>query len=267
METTGGRRTMQYRGSSLPLVTLSDVAQRAVRCADTRDLAVIVASVHGARGRSRSARCRWTSSRPRRPSTRRRTGSRASPARRSSRTGPTLIADVFELVDTVYPDWRTVARRPTSTLPASAAPRRPRRAVIVAGRPAGRGLGLLPQPGDAGARRRTGTRCSRAPDGEAAWELLQEHVVDVRLVVTDIEMPKLTGLGLATRIRADAPEGPPAHHRLDVPRGRRRHGQGQGRRHRRLPGQTRPRPARREPPGDWPCIAVQRRTQSVRHRY
>ena len=42
-----------------------------------------------------------------------------------------------------------------------------------------------------------------APDGEAAWELLLQNLDEVRTVVTDIEMPRLDGLGLARRIRAD----------------------------------------------------------------
>ena len=42
-----------------------------------------------------------------------------------------------------------------------------------------------------------------APDGEAAWEVLLLNVDSVRAVVTDIEMPRLDGLGLARRIRAD----------------------------------------------------------------
>jgi two-component system chemotaxis sensor kinase CheA len=42
-----------------------------------------------------------------------------------------------------------------------------------------------------------------APDGEAAWELLLKNIDKVRVVVTDIEMPRLTGLGLTQRIRAD----------------------------------------------------------------
>jgi two-component system chemotaxis sensor kinase CheA len=43
-----------------------------------------------------------------------------------------------------------------------------------------------------------------AADGEAAWELLQAHGGTVRALVTDIEMPRLSGLDLSRRIRADA---------------------------------------------------------------
>jgi len=43
-----------------------------------------------------------------------------------------------------------------------------------------------------------------APDGEAAWELLLEHLGEIETVLTDVEMPRLGGLGLTERIRADA---------------------------------------------------------------
>jgi two-component system chemotaxis sensor kinase CheA len=43
-----------------------------------------------------------------------------------------------------------------------------------------------------------------ANDGEAAWDLLLRQLSQVRVVVTDIEMPRLSGLGLASRIRADS---------------------------------------------------------------
>jgi two-component system chemotaxis sensor kinase CheA len=42
-----------------------------------------------------------------------------------------------------------------------------------------------------------------APDGEAAWETLLENLDKVRVVVTDIEMPRMNGLDLARHIRAD----------------------------------------------------------------
>ena len=46
VEMVGSRRTIQYRGASLPLVTLSDAA-RVNPLGEARDLAVIVASVRG----------------------------------------------------------------------------------------------------------------------------------------------------------------------------------------------------------------------------
>ena len=41
-----------------------------------------------------------------------------------------------------------------------------------------------------------------ANDGEEAWSLIQSHVPDV--VVTDCQMPRLSGLSLAERIRGNA---------------------------------------------------------------
>lgn len=42
-----------------------------------------------------------------------------------------------------------------------------------------------------------------APDGEAAWELLLKHLDNIQAVITDIEMPRLNGLELTNRIRSD----------------------------------------------------------------
>jgi two-component system, NarL family, response regulator DesR len=41
-----------------------------------------------------------------------------------------------------------------------------------------------------------------APDGETAWDLVKQHTPD--LLVSDIEMPKLTGLELAQRVQTEA---------------------------------------------------------------
>ena len=43
-----------------------------------------------------------------------------------------------------------------------------------------------------------------AEDGQKAWELLDHHAGEISLVTTDIEMPRLDGLGLTRRIRADS---------------------------------------------------------------
>jgi two-component system chemotaxis sensor kinase CheA len=43
-----------------------------------------------------------------------------------------------------------------------------------------------------------------AEDGLQAWELLEANANDISMVLTDIEMPNLDGLGLAQKIRGDA---------------------------------------------------------------
>ena len=42
-----------------------------------------------------------------------------------------------------------------------------------------------------------------AEDGELAFQALEDHADEVRLVLTDIEMPNLDGFGLAEKIRGD----------------------------------------------------------------
>jgi two-component system chemotaxis sensor kinase CheA len=208
IETAGSRRTIQYRGESLPLVTLSDAAQ-VKQIGDTKDLVVIVSSVHGREVGLLGAmpvdvieiKAKIDQV------THRQMGISGSTIIRDKTT---LLADVYELVDSIYPEWgqRRIAQRQE---PAGASGE----------------AGLEPQPepdGSAQAAKITvllaedsdffrsqvkrylqdaGYAVLDAPDGEAAWELLQQHVGEVRVVVTDIEMPRLDGLGLTKRIRAD----------------------------------------------------------------
>jgi two-component system chemotaxis sensor kinase CheA len=49
-----------------------------------------------------------------------------------------------------------------------------------------------------------GYRVVDAEDGEAAWQALEEHAGEVTVVATDVEMPRLDGLGLTRRIRSDS---------------------------------------------------------------
>ena len=42
-----------------------------------------------------------------------------------------------------------------------------------------------------------------AEDGLVAWNLLEKHGPAISLVVTDLEMPNLDGLGLAKKIKSD----------------------------------------------------------------
>ena len=58
-----------------------------------------------------------------------------------------------------------------------------------------------------------GYKVLTAEDGQSAWEMLDSHASEISLVTTDIEMPRLDGLGLTKRIRADARFDRVADHR------------------------------------------------------
>jgi two-component system chemotaxis sensor kinase CheA len=191
VETKGGRRTMQYRGAALPLVTLADVAQ-VKSIGDTRDLAVIVSSVHGREvGLLGAMPVDVVETQAAFDLATHRQKGLAGSAIIDERTA--LIAELPELVDAAYPDWRAL----TPELPA---PRTGGGDFVV----------LLAEDSDffrAQVKRyleEDGKVVIDAPDGERAWELLLEHLDEVQVVITDIEMPRLNGLGLAQRIRGDA---------------------------------------------------------------
>jgi two-component system chemotaxis sensor kinase CheA len=190
VETVVGRRTLRYRGASLPLVTLADAAQ-VQPMGDIRELAVIVTSVRGREVGLLGAMPVDVAE------------TRAAVDQRTHRQrgvagslllqeGTALIADVAELVDAVYPEGS--AERASAREAAGGD---------------GCGTVLLAEDSDffrgqvARFLEEEGFRVLAAADGEAAWALLLQRLEDVRAVVTDIEMPRLSGLGLAKRIRAD----------------------------------------------------------------
>jgi two-component system chemotaxis sensor kinase CheA len=103
-----------------------------------------------------------------------------------------LIVDLYELVDATWPEWaaqQSIAQPRAANAQDTAV--------------------LLAEDSDFFRAQVTrfldedGYPVLAAPDGEAAWELLLKNLEKVRAVVTDIEMPRLDGLGLARRIRAD----------------------------------------------------------------
>jgi two-component system chemotaxis sensor kinase CheA len=182
---------MQYRGAALPLVTLADIAQ-VQPIGDARDLAVIVSSVHGREvGLLGAMPVDVVETQAAFDLTTHRQKGLAGSAIINQRTA--LIAELPELVDAVYPDWR-------AQMPALPAPRPGSKGFAV----------LLAEDSDffrAQVKRyleEDGKVVYDAPDGEFAWELLLQHLDEIQAVVTDIEMPRLTGLGLAQRIRGDA---------------------------------------------------------------
>ncbi len=188
VEMAGGRRTMQYRGSLIPLVTMADTGGLGP-IHESQELVVIISSVGGREVGLLAAMpvdvvtARATIDQV----THRRKGVAGSAIVRDKIV---LMADLEELLESAYPEW-SVQKNTTSSSESD------------------RGLVLLAEDSDFFRGRVThfleqeGYTVLAAPDGEAAWESLQANSEKVCAVVTDIEMPRLTGLGLAQRIRLE----------------------------------------------------------------
>ncbi|MEA3639090.1 MAG: chemotaxis protein CheW [Lamprobacter sp.] len=186
----GQQRTMQYRGGSLPLVSIADITG-----SDTLDqasnLIVLVSSVAGREvgllGMLPVDVVQSTANIDQR--THRRPGIAGSTIFQDRTL---FIADIHELVITLHPDW--------DDTPADARQHRTDSNLSI----------LLAEDSDffrAQVKRfleEDGYTVLAAPDGEDAWSLLLEHLESVRVVVTDIEMPRLNGLEFAKRIRGDS---------------------------------------------------------------
>jgi two-component system chemotaxis sensor kinase CheA len=190
VEKIGGRRTMQYHGGLLPLVTLSDAAQ-VEPIGDCKELAVMIANIRGHEvGLLGAMPVDVIETRAQIDQTTHRQKGVAGSTIIRDHTA--LIVDLYELVDSAFPEW---AAQQSVEQPRSA------NAQDTAV--------LLAEDSDFFRAQVTrfleedGYPVLAAPDGEAAWELLLKNLDKVRAVVTDIEMPRLDGLGLARRIRAD----------------------------------------------------------------
>ncbi len=187
VESIGGKRTMQYRGAFLPLVSLSDVAR--VGCiGEEQELAVIVARV-GNREVGLLAAMPVDVVETKAvmdATTHRQTGISGSAIIRDVTV---LVADIFELAQTVYPEWNLQRMQETTTATSCHV--------------------LLAEDSDffrAQVRRyleADGYTVLEAADGEAAWTVLEENAESIRALVTDIEMPRASGLELSSRIRKD----------------------------------------------------------------
>jgi len=189
IEWLGGKRTMQYNGGSLPLITLQDVAA-VQELLPEQDKAVVVFHVFGRTVglvvgmpvdvvETNAAVDQETLRQP---------GVMGSSI---IDRHTTLIVDIFELVERTHPDW-VVGQEKQAEVKGSAD------ACI-----------LLAEDSDffRGQVRRflesSGYTVIAGQDGQDAWELLQKNVEKVKLVLSDIEMPRMDGLTLARTIRND----------------------------------------------------------------
>jgi two-component system chemotaxis sensor kinase CheA len=188
VENIGGKRTMQYRGAFLPLVALSDVA-RIGSIGEEQELAVIVARV-GNREVGLLAAMPVDVVETKAvmdATTHRQTGVSGSAIIRDVTV---LVADIFELAQTVYPEWNLQRMQEVKSTASSCHV-------------------LLAEDSDffrAQVKRyleSDGYTVLEAADGEAAWTVLEENAEAIRALVTDIEMPRATGLELSSRIRKD----------------------------------------------------------------
>jgi two-component system chemotaxis sensor kinase CheA len=191
VEYLGGRRTMQYRGASLPLVTLHDAASvgeltdgqqwvvivferlgqpLGLLAAEPLDMLEVMLDIDTVTLRQRGI---------------------AGSAVLKGRT--LLILDIFELAEAARPEWAQQAAPP----------------IAFASAPGEAPTVLVADDSDffrAQIQRlveAVGCNVLAAEDGQAAWELLNQHAGKVDLVATDVEMPRLDGLALTRQIRAD----------------------------------------------------------------
>ncbi len=186
VEQVGGRRTMQHLERNLPLVMLADAAKVKEAQLDQNSIVVVIE----AEGREFGL----LASRPVDvieaaleidPYTLRQPGVAGSAILRGCTT---LVLDAAELAGAAWPEWNR--DRPERHAPPVGA------AVLVAEDSAFFREQVVK------IMRSQGYRTLAAPDGQAAWEIIEQRSDEVALVVTDIEMPRLDGLQLTRKIRA-----------------------------------------------------------------
>lgn len=195
IEFLGGRRTFQYRGASLPLAALEDLA-KVGKLEETQDWKVIVVEREGgsfgllAAGPLDMMEASLTLD----PVTLRQKGVAGS-AILNEKT--TLILDIVELAEATLgrpqraPESPAIEEAPANRLDQQ-------QATVLVAEDSHFFRGQITKLIEA-----VGYRVLPAEDGQAAWETLDSHAGEVSVVVTDLEMPRLGGLGLARKIRSD----------------------------------------------------------------
>jgi len=196
IEIKGGRKVLQYRGGSLPVYALEEVASVGM-LENREELIVIIFPVAG-----------------------REVGLLAAPPvdalevalvvdeitlRQNGISGSaiidgqtTLIVDVFEVMEALNPDW--FASRPAAV--------EMENGRDGSGSAGGKNI-LVVEDSDFFRNQvrkfieNAGYQVVDAEDGQVAWDYLQEHPEDIRMVITDLEMPNMDGFELTKHIKGD----------------------------------------------------------------
>ncbi|NIA18988.1 MAG: response regulator [Xanthomonadaceae bacterium] len=198
IEIKGGKKVLQYRGGSLPVYALEEVANVGM-LENREELIVIIFPVAG-----------------------REVGLLAAPPvdavavavevdemtlRQNGVSGSaiiegqtTLVIDIFEVMESLNPDW-------FESRPAVSAVEHGSDGKDLAG---GENI-LVVEDSDFFRSQvkkfieNAGYPVVDAEDGQIAWDYLQDHPDDIRLVVTDLEMPNMDGFELTKQIKSHPP--------------------------------------------------------------
>jgi two-component system chemotaxis sensor kinase CheA len=184
----GGRRTMQYRGASLPLVTVHDTAAVGELTEEQQWVVIVFENLGRPVGLLAAEPLDMLEASLNIDTVTLRQRGIAASAVLQDRT--ILLLDIFELADAVRPEGDRSAASFLDT-PGKAP-------MVLVADDSEFFRGQVQRLVEA-----VGCRVLTAEDGQAAWEILDSHAGEVDLVATDIEMPRLDGLSLTKQIRAD----------------------------------------------------------------
>jgi two-component system chemotaxis sensor kinase CheA len=190
IEELGGKRVMQYRGGSLSLLAVDDVAM-VQPLADHDDLLVIVFNISNrivgllAIGPIDAIELSVSID----DSTLKQQGIMGSSIIEGQTT---MLVDIWEIVGSLFPEWfedqEVFEAEEEGSVP-----------TILIAEDSNFFRNQV---------RNYMTECGynvvEGEDGAIAWELLQEHGDEITIVVTDIEMPNMNGFELTETIRKDA---------------------------------------------------------------
>jgi two-component system chemotaxis sensor kinase CheA len=191
IEDIGGRKVLQYRGGSLPLFCIDQVADvKPMR--DSEDRLVIVFSVTGrdvglmAMGPVDVMEIFVEFD----ENTIKQNGIMGS-AIIAGHT--TMLVDIYGIVQTLNPEWFAAQEQEKVKTKDGEAPT----VLVVEDSNFFRNQVKAYMESD-------GYRVMEAEDGLDAWNKIEEHADEISLVCTDIEMPNMDGFGLTAKIRAEA---------------------------------------------------------------
>lgn len=192
VEYLGGRRTMQYGGASLPLVTLHDVASVAELAENQQWVVVVFERAGSPVGLLVAEPLDMVETQLALDTVTLRQPGVAGSALINSRA--TLMLDIFELAETVRRRWPEHEAAESPLLHQAA-----KGTTVLVADDSDFFRGQIKRLIEA-----VGYKVMTAADGEAAWEMLDGHANEISVVTTDVEMPRLDGLELTKRIRGDA---------------------------------------------------------------